>query len=114
MKDLNLQFRPAAEFLLDFIHKSPSFALEFIGNKDGFKAYKYKCEFILARMIFTLYRVNLIDVDILVNPDSSCTELRLIFHAHFGFLSICFECTISDCGNFSSRYRYIDNDGNDE
>lgn len=114
MKDLNLQFRPAAEFLLDFIHKSPSYVLEFVGYKDKFKVYRYQCSFILSRMIFTLYRVNLFDVEILVDSDSSYTELRLSFHDDTFFPPICFECTICDCGEFLSKYHYIDSDDNDE
>lgn len=114
MKDLNLQFRPAADFLLDFIHKSPSFVLEFVGNKDKFKVYKYQCEFVLSRMIFTLYRVNLVDVEILVDSDQSYTELRLSFHDDTVFPPICFECTICDCGEFLSKYHYIDTNDNNE
>lgn len=113
MKDLNLQFRPVAEFLLDFIHKSPSFSLEFVGDKDGFKLYKYKCEFILARMLFTLYRVTLVDVDIFVNFDSSYTELRLLFDVHAGFPHTRVECTISDCNVFNLKCHYINSDNNE-
>lgn len=110
MKDLDLQFRPVAEFLLDFIHKSPSFALDFIGDKNQFKVYKYKCDFVLVRLLYTLYRVDFVDVDIYINPDSCYTKLHLFFDVHTIFPSIRFECIISDYDVFNSKYYYIDND----
>lgn len=114
MKNLDLQFRPVADFLLDFIHKSPCFALNYVGDMDNFKVYTYENKFVLTRLLYTLYRVDFVDVDIFVNSSSSYTKLRLLFDVHTTFPSIRFECTICDCGEFLFKCYYIDNDDNDE
>lgn len=113
MKDLHLQFRPLAEFLLDFIHKSPSFTLDFVGEKGEFKLYKYRSDFVLTRLLYTLYRVDFVDVDIYINSNSTYTKLHLFFDVHSVFPSVRIECTISDCDVFNLKYYYINNDDNE-
>lgn len=96
MENLDLQFRPVAEFVLDFIHKSPTCALISEGTEGDFYKYSYDDDFILKRLLYTLYRVDFVSLDIFVHYKSSYTQLHLVFNDDNVFPSERVECNIAD------------------
>lgn len=106
MENLDLQFRPVAEFVLDFIHKSPTCALISEGTEGDFYKYSYDDDSILKRLLYTLYRVDFVSLDISVNYKSSYTKLCLVFNDDNVFPSERIECHIADVGKFSIQASY--------
>lgn len=106
MENLDLQFRPLAEFVLDFIHKSPTCALISEGTEGDFNKYFYDSSLVLRRLLYTLYRVDFVCLDIYVNYKSSFTKLHLVFNDDNVFPSERIECDIDDVGRASIKSSY--------
>lgn len=108
MENLDLQFRPVAEFVLDFIHQSPTYALSSEGCEGDFTKYSYDSNFVMRRLLYTLYRVDFVSLDIYINRETSFTKLCLVFNDNNVFPSLRIECSISDCHQFHLEYSYND------
>lgn len=108
MENLDLQFRPVAEFMLDFIHQSPHYALDSKGREGKFTRYSYNEEFVLTRVLYTLYRVEFVSLDIYVDYEAACTKLRLVFDVRTSFPFMRIECNIADGFQTSIQSSYID------
>lgn len=108
MENLDLRFRPVAELVLDFIHKSPSYALSYEGRDGNFKKYSYDNGFFMTRLLYTLYRVDFVSLDIYINSETSCTKVCLVVEDYTVFPSLRIECSISDCNQFNLEYIYND------
>lgn len=108
MENLDLKFRPIAEFVLDFIHKSPTYALSSEGSEGEFERYAYDNNFVMGRLLYTLYRVDFVRLDIYINRKTSYTKLCLVFNDDTVFPSLRIECNISDCNQFNLEYTYND------
>lgn len=107
MENLDLQFRPVAEFMLDFIHQSPHYALNSEGREGNFTRYSYNEDFVLTRVLYTLYRVEFVSLDIYIDYETACTKLRLVFDVRTSFPFMRIECNISDGNVFNLKYSYI-------
>lgn len=106
MENLDLQFRPVAEFVLDFIHQSPAYTLSSEGCEGDFTKYSYDNNFVMRRLLYTLYRVDFVCLDIYINRESSFTKLCLVFNDNSVFPSLRIECSISDSKQFNLEYSY--------
>lgn len=106
MENLDLQFRPVAEFVLDFIQKSPTCALISEGTEGDFNKYSYDSDLVLRRLLYTLYRVDFVSLDIFVNYKSSYTKICLVFDDDNVFPSERIECHISDVDKASIQASY--------
>ena len=51
MENLDLKFRPIAEFVLDFIHQSTAYALRYEGREGNFTKYSYDNGFFMTRLL---------------------------------------------------------------
>lgn len=110
MENLDLKFRPLAEFVLDFIHRSPAYTFRSEGCEGDFVKYSYDDEFVIRRMLHTLYRVDFVSLDIYIIHKKSYTKLRLVFNDNNVFPSLRIECNIADGFHPSVEFSYIDND----
>lgn len=108
MENLDLQFRPIAEFILDFVHHSPTYALISEGREGNFTKYSYDDEFFMRRLLYTLYRVDFVSLYIYVNRESSYTKISLVFNVDSVFPSLRIKCSISDSKQFHLEYSYND------
>lgn len=108
MENLDLKFRPIAEFVLDFIHQSPTYALNFEGFEGNFTKYSYDNGSFMTILLHTLYRVNFVSLDVYVNFETSYTKVCLVLKDLTVFPSLRIECSISDCKQFHLEYSYID------
>lgn len=108
MENLDLKFRPIAEFVLDFIHQSPAYALRYEGREGNFTKYSYDNGFFMTRLLYTLYRVDFVSLDIYLNFETSYTKLCLVVEDHTVFPSLRIECSLSDCKQFHLKYVYND------
>lgn len=107
MENLDLKFRPVAEFVLDFIHQSPIYDLIPEGCKGDFKKYSYDSDFVLRKLLYTLYRVDFVSLDIYVHYKNSYTKLCLVFNDDSVFPSMRIECNIADCCRASIKSSYV-------
>lgn len=108
MENLDLKFRPIADFVLDFIHRSPAHVFIFKGREGDFTKYSYDDNFFLGRLLYTLYRVGFVSLDIYINRETSFTKLCLVFNDNNVFPSLRIECSIADCNQFSLKFSYVD------
>lgn len=108
MENLDLKVRPIAEFVLDFIHHSPTYALSYEGREGNFTKYSYDNGSFVTRLLYTLYRVDFVSLDIYIDFGTSCTKLCLVVEDHTVFPSLRIECSITDSKQFHLAYSYHD------
>lgn len=108
MENLDLKFRPVAEFVLDFIHQSPDHVFVLKGREGDFIKYSYDDSFVMSRLLYTLYRIGFVSLDIYINREIPLTKLCLVFNDNNVFPSLHVECSISDSKEFHLKCSYND------